>query len=798
MIEKLSRNLNQFYHVSLVLIMVATLGTIFYFWNLGFVDGSRNKELHKVNYVLEQIQSKLPLKEIKATVYNENAKTAISKVETLESDLEKINGLVEDEKYPEVKKEIQDVKTSIANLISFPKTVKVFSVFNDKLEKFNTYVDGKGWRTLTRTSSRILNITTGHINRKELAKLISTINKDFAYMAQVTDNSVLPSADKSEILSRISNLEVETTMLAKYLEEKKFFIDTINNFETNMNEWIAKVSPELSFQKIQVEQMGRYYLMGLFGILGLVSTIFFTSFFFQKWHRNKAQAELEDFLEKFISEGMVDTKPQDLKTFSKRFQNFSEQTAGYIDKRMSYGSIFQEALPLSSIMLDKNLKVTWANQQFCDDWELSEDEINKDYLSWDYLSKLTNIGDNDPVLEALKHNIAGIYQVQIKVNEKSEVRPYEMFVSPVKYNKQTKIMLFFYPLMSLQETIRDQAISIVNPIKRSLSLIARGEYTDENKEALYKEFEIAGITPVMGEFNDLVSQFSEEKNQLYDQIEILYSKLDSFADLTDDIEKANFKAAESNRGQVKDIKAFKTDIIDLSYLGKEAEALSLHELKTIDKTVRAFNSNFTKVTELKSIVEEMSISMPKFTVFKEDIKAQKNLLNDTKLRLAHSIAQLIHVKKKITDPATVERFANSFDRVNSEFQKLDSISFDLEKKLTNLEVMLSKGQMIVNDINLKMDNFDTKSEAKILTESMSELKEFNQRAQTIEGKISGIEDGIVEKLRSLYTHTKTNLEESRDIAELMAKRPSLIESGYDHFENNDSSQHFKENEQNLG
>ncbi len=85
---------------------------------------------------------------------------------------------------------------------------------------------------------------------------------------------------------------------------------------------------------------------------------------------------------------------------------------------MSFGSIFQDALPLSAVMLDKNLKVEWTNKQFCDDWEISEEEISQEYMSWDYLAKLTNLGHDDPVVEALKNDVAGIYQIQVKPDEK--------------------------------------------------------------------------------------------------------------------------------------------------------------------------------------------------------------------------------------------------------------------------------------------------------------------------------------------------------------------------------------------
>ena len=79
-----------------------------------------------------------------------------------------------------------------------------------------------------------------------------------------------------------------------------------------------------------------------------------------------------------------------------------------------------------------------------------EEDINQDYLSWDYLSKLTNIGDNDPVLEGLKNKIAGIYQIQVRLSESEDIRPYEMFVSPVSYNGQMRVMLFFYSLVRVR------------------------------------------------------------------------------------------------------------------------------------------------------------------------------------------------------------------------------------------------------------------------------------------------------------------------------------------------------------
>lgn len=776
MIEKLTQKLNQFYNFSFVFLMVVTLGTIFYFWKLGFVDGSRNKELHKANYILEQYEVKKPLEEVQSIVLAENSKLAIKKLDGLQNDLQKVSNLVEDTSFNDVKKEVTQIKTAIANLISFPKVDKIIGVFNDKMSKFNTYVKYNKWRTLTRTSQRILEVSKGHINKKKLSNFIDIVEKDLSYMEKVTEKSFLTRPQQSEVVSRINNLKVETKMLAKYNEERLFFSGLMKDLNTSVNNWITKISPELSYQKIQVEQMGRYYIMGLLGILALMSSIFFGGVAFTKWHKKKAAEDLEKFVEDFVSDGLIGGKVQDLKTFSKRFQNFTDHTTEYIDKRMSYGAIFQEALPLSSIMLDKNLKVIWANKQFCDDWQVAEEEVNKDYLSWDYLSKLTNIGDNDPVLEALKHKVAGIYQIQIKPNNDAEVRPYEMFVSPVRYNQETRIMLFFYDLMNMQETITSQARSIVTPIERILDTINQGSFSEEEKEAYRKEFEIANISPLLDKFNHVVEKQESSKTQFVDQIEMLYHKLDKTFEVTDDIERTNFEISENNTSQVQNLKAFKKNVIELSSFAKEFEQTTKEEFTTLQNTVKAFASNASKVSDLKEIVTQLATAVPKFGTIREDIKAQKTQMSEAKMRFSHSLAQMVHLKKQIGEGETLNRFNNSYDRVNSEFKKLDSISTDLEKRLTNLEVMLSKTQMLMNDITTRMPGFETSQENQALELATRQVNQYAAQINGLNGHIDKTEDEIIANLKSLYINTKNNIEKSREVSAHLSERPILIES----------------------
>src|SRR5690606_3749063 len=122
---------------------------------------------------------------------------AIEKIENLENEIQKINKISASQVHEEFQKDIQETKKSILSLISYPKTEKVFSVFNDKLDKFSKFVVANNWRTLSRVSERLLNLTQGRIQKNKLKTIVSDIEKDLSYMEKVTENSILSRADKS-------------------------------------------------------------------------------------------------------------------------------------------------------------------------------------------------------------------------------------------------------------------------------------------------------------------------------------------------------------------------------------------------------------------------------------------------------------------------------------------------------------------------------------------------------------------------------------------------------------------------
>lgn len=755
MIASTLKNFTRFYQVGFVLLMIVTLGSIFYFWKQGFIDGSRGQDLHQASFLLESFTEKKQFDEVQELIDQENPKSAIQKIKSFENELETIDRQVSVTEFDNLEEEIQELKSASAKLIAFSRSSQVVSVFSKKLDSFNSYVKQNNWRTLTRLSERVALIVSGHLNKNKLETLATSVIRDFDSMAKITENSVLSRKDKSEIISRISNLKVEMEMLKEYSNQKDIFNKQFDQTQLALNNWISKVSPAITLSKLEIQEVGRYYVMAMMGILLLMSTMFFSSFFFNSWFTRRESRRFENAIEDMVTEGFVGGDRTQFSEQSQTFQKYAYRMMSYIDKRMSFGSIFQDSLPLSSILLDQNLKVVWANQQFCNGWEISEDEIKKDYMSWDYLNKLTNIGTDDPVLEALKNNVAGIYQIQIKPHDEAEVRPFEMFVSPVKYKNEKRVMLFFYDLTNLEATISEQAKSILNPVKESLSMLRRGKFA--HSEQLEYEFKIADINDVYENFLQLNEQFENKDLEANEEIHNLIEQINTYDHNLSEVMLKNDQNISTSRDSVDALKVFKKNVIALSELTQKLDRSSAKGRDVIHTNIATIKSSIAKIDNTKNIVTEIIEGLPKFDEIKDQIKHEKVVIQEVRSRLGHEMSQLEIMMRRTNSIDGIEKLSRILDKIKVTYNEFANHSEGLDKKLAMLDISMSKTQMVVSAGEQKIGQVNSGFERQQLGFSEQEVQVLNKLTEDSASSHEQYEEEIISALQLIFKGTKTNL-----------------------------------------
>ena len=221
---------------------------------------------------------------------------------------------------------------------------------------------------------------------------------------------------------------------------------------------MSKVSPALALNRIKIERQAQNVIFVLLGISSALLLFMVIGYFIYRGTQRSGRRMLESFALQTVKEGIIPTESKFVERTTPAFNDELNKFRSYVHKRMSLGSLFQESTPFPSLLLDSNLNVMWANELFYDSWGIEEGFQVDRTLNWDYIQKSTNLGDGDPIQQALHNEVAGIYQIQYKNHREGEPSiPYEMYVVPGEYSSQKRIMIYFYPLTSMEKTLVDQA-----------------------------------------------------------------------------------------------------------------------------------------------------------------------------------------------------------------------------------------------------------------------------------------------------------------------------------------------------
>ncbi len=748
MFNNISKSSSRFYQIGLMMMVLLILGITAYFWKVGYTDGTRRNNLHESFYILESYVDKNEISEIKRSYQNERYDLSLSRLKDLDKSFSQVNEIVSDSTYKIVKKNILTLEKTLKSNIGVAKSKDVLKVISGKIISFNRFVRENKWPTLTRMSQRLLSLTQNANSRRSLQRLPRAFKKDLAVMKKVTMNSILTDDNKRAVVSRLNKFSKELELIDRNVGKKQKINNLFSKVDESIQNWMDTINPNLSFERIKQEQVGTYFIYALIAISIFSLLLLIAGFVYSKFFQRNNSLKFELAVKEYMHKVMTDQNFDELKGCSSDFLHFSKKISAQMNHKISFASMFKENLPFATVVLNKNLKVTWANQAFVDDWNISAKDIESNFLSWDYLVKFTNLQDQDPVVDSIKNNIAGIYQIRLRVSESDKGHPYEMYVSPSSDGEN--IMLFFYSLYNVQDTIEEHASSMISPIVKTLDHIENYSFTPENVNLLSKEYGALGIDNLLQKFTSVHMNIFSQKDQLVKELSLLQDQLREVTLLYTEKEQSLYQNQETFKNLQGHIRQIKDLFIKLTGHGdfvSDQYSSSVAYLSKVLKQVEETHNN-SKVTS--NLLDEIIGSVPKLISLKSEYKKLKIEVAESRGRVSHSISQLIHLRKKITNKAVLERFNQQYEKIMTDFKVLDDSSTFLDKKLVTLEVSISKIQMIV-------DNLEKKAHGESLSKSGSFIKEalvFFEESKSNLGQISSsrenFENDLVDKLKLAY------------------------------------------------
>lgn len=748
---KASRSL-QIYYVIILSLAITAFGTgVKYFWDNGPFNVENLNAAFEASLHFDELKNKKSLQGVKSLVGQDRARDAIIRLNTLEKRARTLNSFNKVESFQNFNTALTQTKTNLNELISFPQMGSVILVLANKISSFESFVVQNNWRTLTRISRRMKARvsgraiqTPGFFSRGKLRELLNVTNRDIELIKTVTTGSVLSQGDKQNIIAKTRTFATELNMLTRYIRSLENFSGSFRTLDTRYKKWFEDVAPQITLTKIKMEKDTRTMAFALLGLGGFLFFALGGGILFFGRVRRKEQQELEATILKRVQDGIfpLENKLSDFGA-SEDFKREFERCREYYHKRVSFGTVFQEAVPFSSVLLDSNLNVSWANDLFYDHWNLSETHREGSSISWDFLQQYTNLGEDDPVLMAHNQGIAGIYNIQVKDPKTDECLPYEMYVSPVEYSGQKRIMIFFYPLRSLEETMSNQTKAIVGPIRRTLDAFGDHAFSPEVQERLQKDYEVAGIGELFEKFKSFYSNTENAKSDLMAEIQNLENAINDQIKLISDLEALDNRVlslSNESKGNFEKAKSALIYNIDLRY---ELESLYNGTQNLCKSLLREERYLVESCFTSQNIIQENQKALESVNKTKDEFKHLKNSIDELRARLNQSLEQtVLFMKREGNDP----KLESSISKVRLEMKGVEQVLQGFNSVLRSLDVGLGKMALI-----------SEQAEAPNLEEVKKNFDEIQQQIEdaTFEfGRISRsgqkTDELVVESIKELY------------------------------------------------
>lgn len=760
---KIGRPLFVYFCASMIILFGLSSFGVYYYWNNGAVNVENMTNVFDSTSSLDEVAKMGGAEEIKNLVHNDKLREAIVYFDSFGEKVKSINSIESSDGYAKLASQMSALKNSLSKMLTYSSKAELIDVLRAKVIAFEGFVSHNNWRTLTRVASnvnaKISNGATsspGFFNYAKMRSLHASINADIKYMETVTTGSVLADQDKNLIVSRLNTLSTELDMLGKSLDSLNEFNSQFKILSASYENWQTEIRPMLTERKIKMINNSKNILYGMIGFLGVCLILMTGGYAVYLYSARSQKLLMEKVITDVVKDGLIPLNATLAGEWSQDFKEQLEKYREYVHKRMSFGSIFQDAMPFSSILLDSNLNLVWANALFYEHWKLQDKLTSSACITWDFLQRSTNLGENDPVLVAVKENIAGIYQIQVKTKGAEETAPFEMYVSPVEYAGQKRIMVIFYPLRSLEETLGNQMKSLVSPVSKALDSLVDAKFSGELKDKLQADFDAAGIEHIYKKFDKVNDFYINQRNGLMNEITEIENTLFEQYKQMDDIKIVFEGQKELQAEAISKFSFAKENIVSVVDMRSTFESMIVQIGSLTQRLFSEELSLLSKSNDVSEILSENTKAIDTLVKSRDEFKKLKSQIELFKTRVSNILEQ----SRNQDSPTKV---ASGLQRLKSEMLEFDNALTAFSKVTTSLDVGLSKIQIISK--SKEMPNL---SELKSSFESLRREIEVIQAESTRMGRI-GLEkdEELIKSLKGLYISFQNLRSRSKEIDQIM-------------------------------
>ncbi len=764
-----------YYFVALMAITGMFAYGIKYYWDIGLLNIDYISTLYDGTSKIKAVKERNDLDELKKFIDGDRIKEANKLFARLENDikeLKSIKGIDEKSLFDE---KTRVIKQSLITFQSSPELSTIINNLNSKVSVFEEFVIEKQWPTLSKMTTNLrLKISPsrlmvgGMYSFERTQNLVLSVNNDLEAITNFTEASGLQPDIKVAIINRMKGIKNEAQNLSAYIESHMKFNREFKEFSAGFSAWFKQIEPEIAFKKIQFEKSSQTIFYSIIIAFTVLITLMLLGIVFNSYAKKYSINKTEKLILDSIKEGLLPIESKQIEKFSPNFMTEFNKYREYVHKRMAFGSIFQEAMPFASILLDSNLNMVWGNSHFYEQWQLQNFKEDDESLSWDFLQRFTNLEDNSSILSALRMSTPGTYKILVKTNTMAEALPYEMFVSPVDYSNQKRIMVIFYPMSEAEKLLKTQKIAMTTPLLNTLELQINEKMSTAQFHELRLEAEKAGVGELFLKFNQYVEKNETIKDELNREIENYELKTNEYREMTSEMRKSLVSSFETQKASIEKYTQFKSSVSLVLDSREQLEEQFKFVLGSSREMMKDQAKIFSVAERAEKSVDEYIKSLKKITILKGEFKDLKNNVEDFKSRIVQVLDQLLIFQSHENDTQRIDQFLG---KIKIEMKGFEKVLQSFNEVVTQLDVTVTKVDMMVESREV----IDLESVKYRIENIKNNLENIQFSASKISQSAHSKDDEMINSLKSLVMNLKTEMKRINEMCKLTGMNQEHLE-----------------------
>lgn len=743
-------------HGIFVIAVIFGVGSTIFALRLNHLQSTEEERGLKINSLIHHFKKDMSFEKIGKSLSWAQPDKANDKMRELSQKIAETEELLETKSSKDLSLSMRTFNRLINNTSGMSDPSDALKVLRNKVASLYDVAQSKKYNNVELLAERMKE-RLEQLNPKNVggSVQVSYLRSDVKRLENLVSGSSLTDGEKQALIERFTSMNNEIELLGSLNSQSRDLKAHVTQASLALSQWMVDVEKKAQdIQGMRFRKQNQLILM-LAGMVAFLVTAWMGLAYLFRWQKLKMGEQVEMEVKGVIEKGIMGDQRFMMDHYSDLTRDDIVRLLDELKIKLNLGSMLHNGLPFGGCMIDTNFKLTWFNHLFLEQFYLSEEEVRSDAFNWDYLRDYLNL-DEDPIYQALVNKIAGIYPVKVKQDEYAQSQPYEMYVTPINVNREDRVMVFFYPLVSVKEAITEQVNLSKETLERFITHWNEETLDEDQIRLLEKDFKNNDLNEVYKTLVNLFERVNGEKNECLHTIRNLEKENEAYVDTIEGMKSIE----EEKKDIIKQEFQLANDLRD-TFLGSVER---MESLMHINRTILQQNDDLkTDAQKMQQVTLELTKKNRDTMEIMNQLEGVKTDYKKLKFELMEVKAKLISINNSLFGqlPPLDEAQQKLAMRYKDELARLDFNVHTLDKKLSQLDVLLNKLHMMHEKAPVEQTNFN-------FTTSQKE-HEMKEALLGIQKSQSGDEAKIIENFKCLHVLMKKDLNKIHEATALSSE-----------------------------